>query len=89
VAGISWIRVMCWNPREPRPIQRISWHLLQISLHACQKCMQKCLYASISLIFIPFVLNIPWTYSYKSYVFIFGAATFWRVNYVTNLAPKN
>jgi hypothetical protein len=19
VAGISWIRVMCWNPREPRP----------------------------------------------------------------------
>jgi hypothetical protein len=20
VAGISWIRVMCWNPREPRPL---------------------------------------------------------------------
>ena len=26
--------------------------------------------------------------SYKSFFFVFGIATFWQVNYVTNVAPK-
>jgi hypothetical protein len=94
VAGISWIRVMCWNRREPRPhptYRDPGICCKFLCMYACQKYIEKRQYASISLTFISFVLNIPWTYhSYKSYVFfIFGTATFWRTNYITNLAPKN
>jgi hypothetical protein len=92
VAGISWIRIMCWNFRERRP--HPTYHLASVAnVSAClSKCMQNRQYASISLLFIPFVQNIPWTQNILLQIvciFVFGTATFWRVNYFTNLAPKN
>jgi hypothetical protein len=55
-----------WPPPPPPPpppphTQDIFFSLRFVLSHqyACQKCMQKCQYASTSLIFILFLLNFP------------------------------
>jgi hypothetical protein len=92
VAGISWIRVMRWNPREPRP--HPTYLLASVAnFFACMPVKNACKSASMFQFLHPVCTKCPMNISFLQIVcffyFIFGTAIFWRINYVTNLATKN
>ena len=80
VAGISWIRVMCWNLREHRPHPTYLLASVANFFAYLSKMHAKAPVCFNFFNFHPVCTKYPMNIEH---------IILWRVNYFTNLAPKN